>query len=34
MYNRRNLFYLDIFTLNRVDQLPIVPTLGLQVSFE
>lgn len=34
IYNRRNLFYLDIFTLNRVDQLPIVPTLGLQVSFE
>ncbi len=34
IYNRRNLFYLDIFTLHRVDQLPIVPTLGLQASFE
>ncbi|MFK7843657.1 MAG: TonB-dependent receptor [Rhodothermales bacterium] len=34
IYNRKNLFYLDIFTLQRVDQLPIVPTLGLQLSFE
>ncbi len=34
IYDRRNLFYLDIFTLQRVDQLPIVPTLGLQVAFE
>ena len=34
IYDRRNLFYLDVFTLQRVDQLPIVPTLGLQVAFE
>ena len=33
-YDRRNIFYLDIFTLNRVDQLPFVPSLGLKASFE
>ncbi len=33
-YDRRNLFYLDVFTLRRVDQLPWVPSLGLEVSFE
>ena len=32
-YNRANIFYLDVFTLQRVDQLPIVPSLGLKVSF-
>ncbi|HUF08993.1 MAG TPA: TonB-dependent receptor, partial [Rhodothermales bacterium] len=34
VYDRRNIFYLDIFTLERVDQLPVVPSLGLKVSFE
>lgn len=34
VYNRKNLFYLDVFTLQRVDQLPVVPTLGLQVAFK
>ena len=34
VYDRRNLFYLDVFTLQRVDQLPIVPSLGLKVSFD
>jgi hypothetical protein len=34
VYDRRNLFYLDVFTLRRVDQLPIVPSLGLKVSFD
>jgi hypothetical protein len=29
-YDRRNLFALDIFTLERVDQLPVIPTLGLR----
>ena len=33
-YDRRNVFYLDVFTLNRVDQLPVVPTLGLELAFE
>ena len=32
-YDRRNLFYLDIFTLRRVDQLPLVPSFGLKVAF-
>lgn len=34
VYDRRNLFYLDLFTLHRVDQLPFVPSVGLKVSFE
>lgn len=34
LYDRRNLFYYDIFTLRRVDQLPIIPTFGLKVNFE
>ena len=32
-YNRKNIFYLDVFTLQRVDQLPIIPSLGLKVAF-
>ncbi|HUF08813.1 MAG TPA: TonB-dependent receptor [Rhodothermales bacterium] len=32
-YDRRNLFYLDVFTLRRVDQLPLVPSVGLKVDF-
>lgn len=34
LYNRRNLFYVDVFTLERQDQLPFVPSLGLRISFE
>ena len=33
-YDRTNLFYLDVFTLRRVDQLPIIPTFGLKLEFE
>lgn len=33
-YDRRNLLSLDIFTLRRSDQLPIIPTLGLKVAFD
>lgn len=29
-YDRRNLFFLDLFTLRRVDQLPVIPTVGLK----
>lgn len=29
-YDRRNLFAFDVFTLERVDQLPVIPTLGLR----
>ena len=32
-YNRANLFALDLFTLDRTDQLPIVPTAGLEIEF-
>ena len=30
-YDRANLFEYDIFTLRRIDQLPVVPTLGLRL---
>ncbi len=32
-YNRANLFALDIFTLQRTDQLPFVPTVGIEIEF-
>jgi hypothetical protein len=32
VYDRRNLFYLDLFTAQRVDQLPVVPYLSLKFS--
>jgi len=32
-YNRPNIFYLDTFTLQRVDQLPITPSLGLALRY-
>jgi hypothetical protein len=34
VYDRRNIFYLDVFTLRRKDQLPFLPSVGLQVAFE
>lgn len=34
IYDRQNLFYLDVFTLRRVDQLPFIPTVGLKLEFE
>ncbi len=33
-YDRRNVFYVDIFTQDRVDQLPVIPYLSLQINFE
>ena len=30
-YDRANLFAYDIFTLKRVDQLPVIPTLGFRI---
>lgn len=33
-YNRANVFYIDIFTLDRVDQLPLIPYLSLQVDLQ
>ncbi|MEM1055629.1 MAG: TonB-dependent receptor [Bacteroidota bacterium] len=32
-YDRANLFYFDTFTLRRVDQLPIIPSVGVKVAF-
>ena len=33
IYDRANLFYLDTFTLTRVNQLPIIPTVGVKYGF-
>lgn len=33
-YNRRNIFYLDLLTRERVDQLPLIPYLGLTLNIE
>ncbi len=32
-YNRPNLFYLDLFTLRRVNQLPIIPSFGFRLDI-
>ncbi len=32
-YDRENIFYLDVLSLERVNQLPILPSLGLEFSF-
>lgn len=32
VYNRRNVFSLDVFTQQRTDQLPIIPSLGIKIS--
>ena len=32
-YDRANLFYYDTFTLRRVDQLPLIPSLGVKLVF-
>ena len=33
VYDRENIFFIDRVTNNRVDQLPILPSLGLQFNF-
>jgi len=33
-YDRSNVFYVDLFTNDRVDQLPVIPYVGLELSFE
>lgn len=33
VYNRANVFYIDRITGRRVDQLPILPTIGVDLSF-
>jgi len=32
-YDRTNLFYIDLFTLERLDQLPFIPAVGLKLQF-
>ena len=33
IFNRDNLFYYDLFSLNRVDQLPFVPSVGFKMEL-
>ncbi len=33
LFNRSNLFYYDLFTFKRVDQLPFLPSVGLKIEF-
>lgn len=33
VYNRKNIFYFDRIDYNRVDQLPIMPSLGISLTF-
>ncbi len=33
IFNRNNLFYYDLFSLNRVDQLPFVPSVGFKMEL-
>ncbi len=33
VYNRRNIFYFDRIDFNRVDQLPIMPSIGINLNF-
>ncbi len=33
LFNRDNLFYYDLFTFKRVDQLPLIPSVGLKVEL-
>jgi hypothetical protein len=33
VYNRQNIFYFDRIDYNRVDQLPIMPSLGISLTF-
>ncbi|GIV59164.1 MAG: TonB-dependent receptor [Rhodothermaceae bacterium] len=34
VYDRRNIFFLDVFTLRRADQLPLFPSVGLKLAYE
>jgi len=33
VYNRKNIFYFDRITYKRIDQLPIMPSLGISFKF-
>lgn len=32
-YDRANIFFLDVFTLQRADQLPLIPSLGIKLAI-
>lgn len=34
VYNRNNLFFLDVFTQQRADQLPFIPSLGIKFDLQ
>lgn len=34
VYDRANIFYLDVFTLRRADQLPFIPSVGFKIAVE
>ena len=34
VYDRANIFFLDVFTLQRADQLPLIPSFGLKVEMD
>ena len=33
-YDRANIFYLDVFTLQRADQLPLIPSFGIKIEVD
>ena len=33
LINRNNLFYYDLFTFSRVDQLPLIPSVGFKMEL-
>ena len=33
IYNRENIFYVDRFTFNRINQLPIMPSINISLTF-
>ncbi len=34
VYDRKNIFYYDTFTLERVDQLPVIPSFGIKLDVQ
>jgi len=34
VYNRQNLFYFDLFTFRRIDQLPFTPSIGIKLEID
>jgi hypothetical protein len=34
VYDRNNLFYMDLFTLSRINQLPLIPSVGIKLEVD